>query len=94
MEGESKVFIQLDEYMPTQVFTVKQASYHLKYSVRTIHQWIDEGKLIAHKVCGILWIPYYEINRIAWRDSKPPYLSCLNLNESSSKVKSPIGDER
>jgi hypothetical protein len=68
-----QLFLEVDG-MLTQVFTVKQTSYHVKYSVRTLHQWIDEGKLIAYKVANMLLIPESEINRIRWRDNPPPHL--------------------
>jgi excisionase family DNA binding protein len=75
MAGEGmKIFLEVDG-MLTEVFTPMFASYHLKYSRRTIQQWIDEGKLIAYKVRGQWWIPKHEINRIRWRDTEPPYMS-------------------
>ena len=68
MAGEGvQVFMLLDSVL-TEMLTVKQAAYHLKYSIRTLQQWIDEGKLIAINVDNRNWIPRYEIDRINARD--------------------------
>lgn len=65
--GESiKVFLAVDG-MLTEVLSVKSASYRLKYSVRTIQQWCDEGKLIAINAEGRWWIPIAEIIRVETR---------------------------
>jgi len=68
MAGEGvQVFMRLDG-MLTEVLSIKSAAYRLKYSIRTIQQWIDEGKLIAINVDNRNWIPISEIDRITARD--------------------------
>ena len=73
--GEAdKVFAEIDG-MLTEVFTVRQTAYHLKYSERTIRQWCDEGKMVCCKIGNAIYIAKHSINRHKWRDSKPPYVS-------------------
>lgn len=69
MRGESiKVFLEIDGVL-TQVLTVKQASYRYNCPSRTIQQWIDEGKLIAHQIEQRWFIPLDAFEtRIATRD--------------------------
>jgi predicted site-specific integrase-resolvase len=69
LAGEGvQVFMLLDSVL-TEMLTVKQSAYHLKYSIRTIQQWIGEGKLIAINVDNRNWIPRSEIDRIHARDN-------------------------
>lgn len=71
MAGEvGQVFMMVDG-MLTEMLTVKQAAYHLKYSVRTLQQWIGEGKLIAISIDNRNWIPRHEVDRIKARDDNP-----------------------
>lgn len=72
MAGEVvKVFFEV-RGMLTEMLTVKQASYHAKYSERTIQQWADEGKLIAINVEGRWWIDAAQIySLVAARDGIP-----------------------
>lgn len=66
-----KVFLLIDSVL-TEVLTVKQASYHLKYHQRTIQRWADEGKLTATYFGGVLWLDAVEIYSVAKAlDSKP-----------------------
>jgi len=65
MIGEGiKVFIEIDGVL-TQMITVKQAAYHLKYHERTVQRWADEGKLIAINVGGVLWLDAVQIYSVA-----------------------------
>jgi len=72
MAGEGmKVFFLVDG-MLTEMLTVKQASYHAKYSERIIQQWAGEGKLIAINVEGRWWIDAAQIySLVAARDLEP-----------------------
>jgi hypothetical protein len=54
--GEGRQFFVLLDGMLTEMITSKQAAYHLNFSMRTIRQYADEGKLIAINVDGRLWI--------------------------------------
>jgi excisionase family DNA binding protein len=64
----TRIFFEIDNVL-TEMLTVRQAAYHLQYSVRTIQQWIGEGKLIAINVDNRNWIPKTEIDRIKARDN-------------------------
>jgi len=65
MAGEGvQVFMLLDG-MLTEMMTVKQAAYRLKYHERTVQRWADEGKLIAINVEGRLWLDAAQINSVA-----------------------------
>lgn len=48
----------------TEMLSVKQASYHYNFHMRTIQRWIDEGKLIAVNFEGRWWIPASELKRV------------------------------
>lgn len=63
-----KVFMLLDG-MLTEMVSVAMASYRYKYSVRTIRQWSDEGKLITVEIEGRRWITVESIDRHLRRDS-------------------------
>lgn len=63
-----QVFIAVDGVL-TEVVSVKTASYRLQYSIRTIQQWCDEGKLIAINAEYRWWIPVNEIERVKTRDN-------------------------
>jgi len=54
--GEGMQVFMLLDGMLTEMITCKQASYHFNFSMRTIQQWADEGKLIAINVEGRLWL--------------------------------------
>ena len=70
MAGEGmKVFLEIDD-MLTEVLTVKLAAYRYNFSVRTIRQWIDEGKVSAIDLDGRWLIPVPEIDRLARRDNR------------------------
>lgn len=65
MVGEvTKVFLLIDTVL-TEVLTVKQAAYHLKYHERTIQRWADEGKLTATYFGGVLWLDAIEVYSVA-----------------------------
>lgn len=65
MAGEvTKVFLMIDSVL-TEVLTVKQAAYHLKYHERTIQRWADEGKLTATNFGGVLWLDAVEVYSVA-----------------------------
>jgi predicted site-specific integrase-resolvase len=64
----TRIFFEIDNVL-TEMLTVRQAAYHLQYSVRTIQQWIGVGKLIAINVDNRNWIPKTEIDRIKARDN-------------------------
>lgn len=59
-----QVFFVVDG-MLTEMITVKQAAYRLKYHERTIQRWADEGKLIAINVEGRVWVDAAQINSVA-----------------------------
>lgn len=68
MAGEGmKIFIELNG-MLTEVLTVKLVAYRYNFSVRTIRQWIDEGKLSAINIDGRWFISVTEIDRHTRRD--------------------------
>lgn len=67
--GEGRRIFILQDGMLTEVLSVKSAAYRLKYSVRTIQQWCDEGKLIAINAEFRWWIPITEIERVKARDN-------------------------
>lgn len=70
MAGEGMKIFFLVNGMLTEMLTVKQASYHAKYSERTIQQWADEGKLIAINVEGRWWLDAAQIySLVAARDN-------------------------
>ena len=50
-----QVFMIVDSVL-TEMVTCKSAAYHLNFSMRTIRQWADEGKLIGINVDGRLWL--------------------------------------
>jgi excisionase family DNA binding protein len=61
MVGEGiKVFFLIDTVL-TEMLSVKQAAYHLKYHERTIQRWAEEGKLIAINVDGRWWLDAVQI---------------------------------
>lgn len=65
MAGEGvKVFFEIDGVL-TQMLSVKQAAYHLKYHERTVQRWADEGKLIAINVDGRWWLDAVQIFSVA-----------------------------
>lgn len=69
MAGEGmRIFLQTGD-MLTEVLTVNIAAYRYNFSVRTIRQWIDEGKLSAINLDGRWLIPVSEIDRHTRRDT-------------------------
>jgi excisionase family DNA binding protein len=61
MAGEGiKIFFLIDTVL-TEMMTVRQAAYHLKYHERTIQRWAEEGKLIAINVDGRWWLDAVQI---------------------------------
>lgn len=65
MAGEGmKLFLEVDG-MLTEVITVVQAAYHLKYHHRTIQRWCDEGRLIAFNFEGRWFIDAAQIKSVA-----------------------------
>lgn len=75
MAGEGmKIFLCVDTVL-TEVLTVEQAAYHYNFAKTTIRQWADEGKLIAHKVAGILLIEKSSIEHFLKRDSATHFVA-------------------
>ena len=65
-----KFFIEIDG-MLTEVLSCKQVAYRYNFSIRTIQQWVDEGKLFATDFEGRWWIPKSEIEAfVLARDHK------------------------
>jgi hypothetical protein len=62
-----QIFFMVDD-MLTEVLSIKLASYRYNFSVRTIRQWCEEGKLIAYELDGRWWIPTSELDRHTRRD--------------------------
>lgn len=63
-----KIFFDVDG-MLTEVLSIKLAAYRYNFSVRTIRQWCEEGKLIAYELDGRWWIPASELDRHTRRDT-------------------------
>lgn len=61
-----QVFMLLDGVL-TEMITCKSASYHLKFHMRTIRQYVDEGKLIGINVDGRLWLSKASVNQFLMR---------------------------
>lgn len=66
--GEGMQFFCYIDNVLTEVLSIRLASYRYNFSVRTIRQWCEEGKLIAYELEGRWWIPVTELDRHARRD--------------------------
>lgn len=66
--GEVQQFFCYVDDVLTEVLTVRLASYRYNFSVRTIRQWYEEGKIGAYELEGRLWIPVTELDRHTRRD--------------------------
>lgn len=70
--GEGAIFFLYVDSVLTEMLSVKQAAYHYNFHVRTIQQWIDEGKIIAINFERRWWIPKSEIEAfVQTRDFYP-----------------------
>lgn len=63
-----QIFFMVDNVL-TEVLSIKLAAYRYNFSVRTIRQWCEEGKLIAYELDGRWWIPTSELDRHTRRDT-------------------------
>lgn len=61
MAGEGMKFFLEIENVLTEMLTCKQAAYHYNFSIRTIQQWIDEGKISGIQIEGRFWVSKSEI---------------------------------
>ena len=53
------------------LYSVKDVAMYFKYSVRTIHRWIDEGKLVAIQPSRKVLIKRFSVVNLLEHSQRP-----------------------